>query len=69
MKDTRIEFRSSLQKNEAIQLSNHDRDLFLQALDQPPDPAAKLKKAIARTRKTAKISHPCSSNWKACSRS
>ena len=40
----------AIQASEAMKLSNRDRDLFLQALDQPPAPTARLKKAMKKYR-------------------
>lgn len=40
-----------VEANETIELSNRDRDLFLKALDKPPAPSAKLKKAMKKYRK------------------
>jgi len=40
----------TIQANETMKLSNRDRDLFLQALDNPPEPTARLKKAMKKYR-------------------
>lgn len=40
----------AIQANETMKLSNRDRDLFLQALDKPPAPTPKLKKAMKKYR-------------------
>lgn len=39
-----------VQANEAIKLSNRDRERFLQTLDKPPTPTASLKKAMKKFR-------------------
>lgn len=38
----------AVQLNEQVTLSNRDRDMFLNALDNPPKPNAKLKKAMKK---------------------
>lgn len=40
----------AVQASETMKLSNRDRDLFLQALDKPPTPTARLKKAMKKYR-------------------
>lgn len=40
-----------VQANETMKLSNRDRDLLLQALDKPPAPSARLKKAMKKYRR------------------
>lgn len=39
-----------VQANETIKLSNRNRDLFLNALDNPPKPTRALKKAMKKYR-------------------
>jgi uncharacterized protein (DUF1778 family) len=40
----------AVQASETMKLSNRDRDLFLHALDHPPAPNPKLKKAMKKYR-------------------
>lgn len=40
-----------VQASETLKLSHRDRDLFLRALDYPPAPTARLKKAMKKYRK------------------
>ena len=37
-----------VQANETIKLSNQDRDLFLTALDHPPQPSGALRRAMKK---------------------
>ena len=37
-----------VQAQETVKFSNRDRDLFLNVLDNPPAPSAKLKKAMKK---------------------
>lgn len=39
-----------VQENETVKLSNRDRDLFLNAFDNPPAPSTKFKKAMKKYR-------------------
>ena len=40
----------AVQASETLKLSSRDRDLFLQALDSPPAPTAKLENAMKKYR-------------------
>lgn len=37
-----------IEKHERLSLSNRDRDLFFAALENPPEPSARLKSAAAK---------------------
>ena len=37
-----------IEEHEKITLSNRDRDLFLEALDNPPEPGKNLKNAVSK---------------------
>lgn len=43
-----------IRKNSSIILSNEDRDAFLNALENPPEPSKKLKQAIKHHKRLVK---------------
>ena len=48
-----------LKKNNTILLSNEDRDAFLQALENPPKPNKRLKKALEAHRRLSEKKNKC----------
>lgn len=53
MKQDRIEIRAG--KRKSIVVSNEDRDVFLNALENPPEPNKKLKRAVKYHKRFIKI--------------
>ena len=53
-KSGRMRAKKVIEEHHTITLSNRDRDLFLEALTDPPKPSQRLKDAMKRYRKNIK---------------
>lgn len=52
-RETRINIRS-FEEDAKVTLTNKERDIFLEALTNPPEPSLRLKAAMKRYRKNVK---------------